>query len=65
MRTRFSPDKVPQLPGVDRQEYDTQESQCARGIESGENNKKTTRNPSTSWIKPRWCTEIGSGNSHL
>ena len=35
-RTTCSPDKVPQLQGADRQEYDTQEPRCGRGIGSGE-----------------------------
>ena len=36
-KTTCSPDKVPQLQGVDQQEYDTQEPRCGRGIGSEEN----------------------------
>ena len=70
LQKQLSPDKVPLLPDVDRQEYDTQEPRCGRGIGSEENKLgclictfcqifRQVR-----W-KPRSGIEIGSGNLYL
>ena len=72
-KTTCSPGKVPQLQGADRQECDTQEPRCGRGIGSGEKNWVVPSSLLCTFCqilrqvgrKPRHGPEIGSGNLYL